>query len=153
MLQAGRLGWLSVSQYTGIVAGRAAEGRVVSQYNLEYCGRREGCLCRKTGSRRARGRAGRAWARWAREGLSVQAATGARGAQQERGHGVGARGARRQQAAFAGGTGVLALGAGVGAGAWPGRACARRLGVLAGQLGQVGALCTWLSFDSVFDPV
>ena len=43
---------------------------------------------------------------------------------------------------------------GAGVGAWsarPGRACARRLGVLAGQLGQVGALCTWLSFDSVFD--
>ena len=33
-----------------IVAGRAAEGKVVSQYNLEYCGRRQGCLCRKTGS-------------------------------------------------------------------------------------------------------
>ena len=27
------------------------------------------------------------------------------------------------------------------------------LGVLAGQLRQVGALCTWLSFESVFDPV
>ena len=45
-------------------------------------------------------------------------------------HGVGARGARLE------------------------RACARRLGVLAGQLGQVGAQCTWLSSDSVFlDPV
>ena len=31
-----------------------------------------------------------------------------------------------------------------------GRACARRLGVLAGQLGQVGAQCTWLSSDSGF---
>ena len=40
---------------------------------------------------------------------------------------------------------------GTALGAQPGRACARRLGVLAGQLGQVGALCTWLSFDSVFD--
>ena len=38
-------------------------------------------------------------------------------------------------------------------GARPGRACARRLGVLAGQLGQVCALCTWPSFDSVFGPV
>ena len=36
------------------------------------------------------------------------------------------------------------------ASARPGRACARRLGVLAGQLGQVGAQCTWLSSDSVF---
>ena len=36
-------------------------------------------------------------------------------------------------------------------GAGPGHACARRLGVLASQLGQVGARCTWLSFDSVFD--
>ena len=34
----------------------------------------------------------------------------------------------------------------------PGRACARRLGVLASQLGQVGAQCTWLSSDSVFWP-
>ena len=31
-----------------------------------------------------------------------------------------------------------------------GRACARRVGVLAGQLGQVGAQCTWLSSDLVF---
>ena len=37
------------------------------------------------------------------------------------------------------------------AGCRRGCACAGRLGVLAGQLGQVGALCTWLSFDSVFD--
>ena len=37
-------------------------------------------------------------------------------------------------------------------GEWPGRACAHRLGVLAGQLSQVGALCTWLSFDR-FDSV
>ena len=27
------------------------------------------------------------------------------------------------------------------------------VGLLAGQLGQVGAQCTWLSFDSVFGPV
>ena len=40
-----------------------------------------------------------------------------------------------------------------GVGERPRRACACRLGVLAGQLGQVGALCTWLSFDSVFDPI
>ena len=42
-----------------------------------------------------------------------------------------------------------------GVGAWgarPGHACARRVGVLAGQLGQVGAQCTWLSSDSVFGP-
>ena len=32
------------------MAGRAIEGKVVSQYNMEYCGRRQGCLCRKTGS-------------------------------------------------------------------------------------------------------
>ena len=34
-----------------IVAERAAGGQVVSQYNLEYRGMRQGCLCRKTGSR------------------------------------------------------------------------------------------------------
>ena len=51
-----------------------------------------------------------------------------------------------------------ARGAGRGArglsarGARPGRACVLRLGVLAGQLGQVCALCTWLSSDSVFGP-
>ena len=58
-------------------------------------------------------------------GLGVQeCAIGRRGAREA--HGVGARGAR------------------------PGRAYARRLGVLAGQLGQVGAQCTWLSSDSIF---
>ena len=33
-----------------IAVGMVAGGKVVSQYNLEYCGRRQGCLCRKTGS-------------------------------------------------------------------------------------------------------
>ena len=32
------------------MAGMAAGGKVVSQYNLEYCDRRQGCLCCKTGS-------------------------------------------------------------------------------------------------------
>ena len=52
------------------------------------------------------------------------------------------RGSRRRR-----GTGVSAQGA---RGARPGSTCARKLGVLAGQLGQVGALCTWLIFHSVF---
>ena len=49
------------------MAGRAAGGQFVLQYNLEYRGIRQGCLCRKTGSRvviqqvgRWVGRAGRA---------------------------------------------------------------------------------------------
>ena len=53
-------------------------------------------------------------------------------------HGARSRrwGAQRARAAGAASPGVGAQGA------QPGRACARRLGVLAGQLGQVGALCT-----------
>ena len=50
-----REGWQQGAVYCNtlhcIVAGRAARGKVVSQYNLEYCGRRQGCLCRKAGSR------------------------------------------------------------------------------------------------------
>ena len=138
------------------MAGRAAEGRVVSQYNLEYCGRREGCLCRKTGSCVTRQAAG------ARVGaLGARGALGP-GGNRSAGRAAGAR-ARRGRARGAQAAGSILgrhgrAGAGRRRGRWargarPGRACARRLGVLAGQLGQVGALCTWLSFDSVFDPV
>ena len=42
-----------------IVAGRAAGGQVVSQYNLGYHDMRQGCLCRKTGSRVVIQQAGR----------------------------------------------------------------------------------------------
>ena len=66
-----------------IVAGRAAGGQVVSQYNLEYRGKRQGCLCRKTGSRVVIQQAGRwcaqAWS-LGRAGVGAGAckATGAR---------------------------------------------------------------------------
>ena len=90
----------------------------------------------------------------ARRHWGVGVLRGARSAADECGRGTAAvRRARRARWARR----QLAAGAGSGAhgvgprGARPGRACARRLGVLAGQLGQVGALCTWLSFDSVFD--
>ena len=50
-----REGWQQGAVYCNtlhcIVAGSAAGGKVVSQYNLEYCGRRQGCLCHKAGSR------------------------------------------------------------------------------------------------------
>ena len=49
-----REGWQQGAMYCNtlhcIVAGRAAGGKVVSQYNLEYCGRKQDCLCRKAGS-------------------------------------------------------------------------------------------------------
>ena len=101
-----------------------------------------------------RGRARGAW-------TGAQGATGeARGRQgtdaRGRAAGAGARGRR------AGGRSARQAGAGrARRTAWargahglgvPGHACARRLGVLAGQLGQVGAQCTWLSSDSVFGP-
>ena len=107
------------------------------------------------------GRAGTVQAAWAREhGTGVRGL--ARGVRTGAGSSDG-RGARDQQ-------GTDTRGRAAGAGAWSrrargkqmrgargarrGRACSRRLGVLAGQLGQVGAQCTWLSSDSVFlDPV
>ena len=68
-----------------IVAGRAVEGKVVSQYNLEYCGRRQGCLCRKTSSYVAT----RRWDRRAGHTADAHAQRGrARGSQADAGAGA-----------------------------------------------------------------
>ena len=101
------------------------------------------------------------WACWARR--QALGRWGDRRAGASRRTGVSGRGRTRRRQAAVGATGVGGVQAwaqawargesGVGVrGARPGRACARRLGVLASQLGQVGALCTWLSSDSVFRP-
>ena len=90
-----------------IVDGRAAGGQVVSQYNLEYRGMRQGCLCRKTGSRVVIQQAGRwgahAWA-LGRAGVGAGALgrqahrRGRWGAQGGRLAGVGADGSASERA-------------------------------------------------------
>ena len=57
-----------------IVAGRAAGDQVVSQYNLEYRGMRQGCMCRKTGSCVVIQQVGR----WGARAAGVRARAGAR---------------------------------------------------------------------------
>ena len=59
-----------------------------------------------------------------------------------RGHGSGVRGRARGARTGAQGAAGKARTRGARGLSVPGRACARRLGVLAGQLGQVGAQCT-----------
>ena len=112
-----------------IVAGRAAGGQVVSQYNLKYRGMRQGCLCRKIGSCVAT----RCWA----------GALGARGVQADAGGALGAqaagRGARQ---------GVAGERQARGRGSWGARP---RLSARSGRAGWPG-LCTWCT-RPVFGPV
>ena len=127
----------------------AAGGKVVSQYNLEYCGRRQGCLCRKTGScvaiqqglgsRSARGGAWRAAGHAGRVGgrrralSSGRAGPGCAGGAQARGTGgSGARGGRGRGGARAHGA------RGMGAG----RAAERAAG-LARAMHLVHSACFW----------
>ena len=149
-----REGWQQRAVYCNTlhctVAGRAARGKVVSQYNLEYCGRRQGYLCRKAGSCVAT----RRWAEALGARLGAQSGAGGalgradgRGAQVQ-GHARQAhsRGVRQVGARQADGTGARQVGA-RGAGAAGERQQARaRAGQ--GWLGGLGALlanglCTW----------
>ena len=83
------------------------------------------CWARAAGEREWVWRAGRVGERARGRGRSV----GGQAAEREAGAGVGARGAGRERAERAGRAGWACLCARAG------RACARRLGVLAGQLG------------------
>ena len=127
-----REGWQQGAVYCNtlhcIVAGRAAGGKVVSQYNLEYCGRRQGCLCRKAGS------CVTTW-RWV-EALGARGAQAGAGAHRRQGRArqADAVQARIRGARLAGGTGTRQAGV-QGAGAR-----ARQAGVrAAGERQQVRA--------------
>ena len=120
-----------------IVAGKAAGGKVVSQYNLEYCGRRHGLpvsqgrqLCRDT---------------------TLGAWLGARGAQAR---GTGALGRAGGRSAGAGGGARRGRRA---AGRRHGRAAGRRGACRAGRerdLGvQLGQWAVHLVHSACFDPV
>ena len=94
----------------------------------------------------------------AQAGVSRRTAQGVRGvgARRERrrarhGRAGGHAAAGRRAGAAGGRWGALARQAGADA-REPRQGCARRA-ACARRLGQVGALCTWLSSDSVFDPV
>ena len=130
-----------------IVAGRAAEDKVISQYNLEYCGKRQGCLCRDTALGAAGARTGALGSRLGAQGVQgAHGAGGSRRAGRARRIGRRARGAsmasERQQARQArgahGGNGAGARGT-AGWVAW-----ARGLGVLLAN-----RVCT----QPVFNPI
>ena len=127
--RAGRWARRAGGQAAGVAAGAGARG-----HSAGVPGWARGA---RTGAGRADGRGARGQARGARTGAGRADGRGARGRARQARRAAARRGARE----------VHDVGA---RGARPGRACARRLGVLAGQLGQVGAQCTWLSSDSVF---
>ena len=161
-----REGWQQGAVYCNtlhcIVAGRAVGGKVVSQYNLEYCGRRRGCPCRKAGSCVATRRWALGWGALGAQGARQAHDTGA-GAGASVGHaggrreGVGSRRERRRadtgptQSRGARQAGVAGRRHGRATGRITrGRRAAQALGARGGQGCALGALGLFLArFDSV----